>query len=135
MTGEYRWIMNVAAPYEDLNGDFAGFVGTCDDITERKRYESQLERQANYDDLTGLANRNLFQDRLSQVLIFARRKNRSLAVLFIDLDNFKNINDGLGHDAGDALLATRCWRWLPPVLSTTCAKATPWRARGATSLS
>lgn len=103
--GEYRWIMNVGAPYEDLNGDFAGFVGTCDDITERKRYESQLERQANYDDLTGLPNRNLLQDRLSQALIFARRKNRSLAVLFIDLDHFKNINDGLGHDAGDALLA------------------------------
>jgi len=77
---------------------------TVRDITERKHYESQLERQANYDALTGLANRNLFQDRLSQALISARRNDRGLAVLFIDLDNFKHINDSLGHDAGDLLL-------------------------------
>ena len=74
------------------------------DITERKRYESQLERQANYDELTGLANRNLVQDRLNQALAFSHRHDCGLAVIFIDLDHFKNINDGLGHDAGDLLL-------------------------------
>ena len=91
-------------PVFDKTGEFCGYRGVDRDITDRKRYESQIERQANYDELTGLANRNLFQDRLSQALVYAHRHESGLAVLFIDLDNFKHINDSLGHDSGDLLL-------------------------------
>jgi len=70
---------------------------------ERKRYQEQLEHQANYDALTGLPNRNLLLDRLKQA-VFAQRYVRSIAVVFIDLDHFKFVNDSLGHSAGDKLL-------------------------------
>lgn len=74
------------------------------DITERKQNEDQLEYLATHDELTGLANRALLQDRLDQSLRFAHRSGRILAVLLIDLDRFKIINDSLGHDFGDKLL-------------------------------
>jgi diguanylate cyclase (GGDEF)-like protein len=70
---------------------------------ERKRYQEELERQANYDGLTGLPNRNLLHDRLKQA-VFGQRHVRSIAVVFIDLDHFKFVNDSLGHNAGDKLL-------------------------------
>jgi len=70
---------------------------------ERKRYQEQLEHQANYDQLTGLPNRNLLLDRLKQA-VHSQRQVRSIAVVFIDLDHFKFINDSLGHTAGDVLL-------------------------------
>ena len=71
---------------------------------ERKRYQEQLEHQANYDVLTGLPNRNLLHDRLKRA-VFAQRDARPIAVVFIDLDHFKFINDSLGHTQGDKLLA------------------------------
>ena len=80
------------------------FVGVQHDITELKRYQDELEHQANHDALTGLANRNLLKDRLHQQLALAHRYKRSFSVAFIDLDNFKLINDSLGHDVGDRLL-------------------------------
>src|SRR3954471_5891750 len=70
---------------------------------ERKRYQEELERQANYDALTGLPNRHLLNDRLKQA-VFAQRNTRSIAVVFIDLDHFKVINDSLGHNFGDEVL-------------------------------
>ncbi len=70
---------------------------------ERKRYQEELERQANYDALTGLPNRHLFHDRLKQA-VFTQRNTRSIAVVFIDLDHFKVINDSLGHNFGDEVL-------------------------------
>ncbi len=70
---------------------------------ERKRYQEELERQANYDGLTGLPNRNLLHDRLKQA-VYGQRHVRSIAVVFIDLDHFKFVNDSLGHNAGDKLL-------------------------------
>src|SRR6185312_5433811 len=82
------------------------YEGTVEDITERKLYQARIEQQANYDTLTGLANRSLLQDRLEQALITAASYNTRLAVVFVDLDRFKFINDSLGHHIGDELLKT-----------------------------
>jgi diguanylate cyclase (GGDEF)-like protein/PAS domain S-box-containing protein len=85
------------------------------DITERKRYEKRLEHQSTHDDLTGLANRALLHDRLSQSLHYAHRSGRLVAVLLADLDRFKIINDSLGHDFGDQLLCAVAQRLLENV--------------------
>ena len=79
-------------------------IGTTQDITERKQAEKAIHRLAYYDCLTGLANRVLFKDRLSNALAYAERHHLHLAALFIDLDRFKVINDTLGHTVGDLLL-------------------------------
>ena len=81
-----------------------GVVVTAHDIEERKLFERQLEQQAFHDALTGLPNRALFHDRLDHALLRAGRKQSSVGLLFIDLDGFKLINDGLGHHVGDQLL-------------------------------
>jgi diguanylate cyclase (GGDEF)-like protein/PAS domain S-box-containing protein len=80
------------------------FVGVVHDVTETRRYQEQLERQANYDALTGLPNRHLLHERLAQLIAGAQRHERKVLVLFVDLDNFKLVNDSLGHVIGDKLL-------------------------------
>ncbi|HWA14379.1 MAG TPA: EAL domain-containing protein [Burkholderiales bacterium] len=102
--GTVFWNDLLIAPVRADNGEVTHFVGILNDITEIINYQQQLERQANYDGLTGLANRNLLQDRLRQGIAFAQRRARQLAVLFIDVDNFKLVNDSLGHEAGDRLI-------------------------------
>lgn len=80
------------------------YVSVFFDITERKRHEEQIRYQAYHDPLTSLPNRRLFHDRLTLALIQARREGEVLAVMFVDVDHFKQINDTLGHDIGDRLL-------------------------------
>ncbi len=82
----------------------AGYVANVRDITERKEFEALLAHRALHDPLTGLANRQLILDRVEQMLVRARRACEPVAALFIDLDNFKDANDSLGHEAGDKLL-------------------------------
>ena len=81
-----------------------GVVAIVRDITERKLSEQRIRHIAHHDDLTGLPNRSLIRDRLDQAILHAKRRERSVAVAFIDLDGFKLVNDGLGHNAGDELL-------------------------------
>ena len=75
-----------------------------EDITERKKYEEKIQQMAFYDSLTGLPNRKLFSDRLGIVLAQAKRNKKKVGIVMLDLDNFKDVNDTLGHDVGDTLL-------------------------------
>jgi diguanylate cyclase (GGDEF)-like protein/PAS domain S-box-containing protein len=93
-----------AAPVKDSQGNISGAVLVFHDVTEKKRAQQQIERQANYDDLTGLPNRRLFADRLEQAMKESHRSGLPLALLFLDLDLFKEVNDTLGHNMGDLLL-------------------------------
>lgn len=94
----------VITSIKDNNGQPKNYVGVFSDMSETKSNEEEIMRQAYYDSLTGLANRSLFMDRLREAVIRAGREKKGLAVFFLDLDNFKNVNDTLGHDVGDELL-------------------------------
>lgn len=91
-------------PLVDQDGHVIGVASLVDDVTERVMSEEMVWKQANYDMLTGLPNRNMFHDRLAQEMRKADRDKSPLALLLIDLDQFKEINDTLGHDTGDLLL-------------------------------
>ncbi|MBS3804213.1 MAG: EAL domain-containing protein [Oleiphilaceae bacterium] len=102
--GEQFWEQIIVTPIKDSDGAVSHYLILGEDIGIRKRYEQQLLRQANYDILTGLPNRMLALDRLKLALAHAQREKTMVAVMFLDLDNFKHINDTMGHDAGDSLL-------------------------------
>ncbi len=91
-------------PILNNQGDISFFAGILHDVSEIKKNEERLHRQAYYDPLTKLANRALGYDRLEQAIISAERQDTKIAVLFLDLDKFKQVNDTLGHDTGDLLL-------------------------------
>ncbi|MFT3806969.1 EAL domain-containing protein [Arenimonas sp.] len=94
----------------DAQGQRSHFVAVVNDITDKKRAEQELRYLANYDTLTGLPNRALLSERLGRAIVRARRQETRVAVLFLDLDRFKDINDSLGHAAGDRLLKAAATR-------------------------
>ena len=102
--GYVRWLLVDAVPIKDAFGRVREVVSSFTDVTDRKKAEHELERQALHDTLTGLPNRSLLLDRLEQALRTARRLATPLALLVMDLDRFKEINDTFGHRAGDLLI-------------------------------
>ena len=102
--GTLHWIAVSGVPVFDAQNVFRGYRGVGRDISERKQAEGQIERLAFFDVLTGLPNRRLLTDRLERSMLAAGRNGLHGALLFIDLDNFKDLNDTLGHDTGDRLL-------------------------------
>ena len=99
-----EWL-SISAVY-DHKGAVTHYVGIFSDITVRKQAEERMVHLAHYDALTDLPNRVLLMDRLNQLTKAAQRRKSKVAVVFIDLDRFKEVNDSLGHDAGDLLLQT-----------------------------
>ena len=102
--GEVKWISEKSQAIRDDSGNVVMLEGIVDDITDRKRSEERLAFLAQYDVLTGLPNRALFYDRLRQAIVRAKREQNMVGLLFLDLDRFKQINDSLGHAAGDRVL-------------------------------
>lgn len=102
--GTQRWLETHATPLRNGNGEIIALLGITRDITERKQSDQLIWKQANFDLLTALPNRFMFYDRLDQEIKKAYRDSELLALFFIDLDRFKEVNDTLGHQLGDLLL-------------------------------
>ena len=103
-SGEYYPLWMTINAVKKKNGHISHYIAICSDISVQKQREEYISHLAQHDVLTGLPNRDLLVDRLRQAIINAKRHKQMIAVLFIDLDHFKNINDTLGHEAGDQLL-------------------------------
>ncbi len=104
--GTMFWVELSMSPVANEAGEATHFVTILNDVTERQLYQEELEHQAYHDALTGLANRNLLPDRIRQSILHAHRSNQTVAVLLLDLDHFKLVNDSLGHAVGDSLLVS-----------------------------
>ncbi|MBL4796847.1 MAG: EAL domain-containing protein [Oleispira sp.] len=102
--GSISWVYIQATSLHSNNGQLIGFLGSLSDISELKKAQIQMENLAFYDPLTGLSNRRLFKNRLDNAVKSVQRTDTSIALLFLDLDQFKRVNDSLGHDVGDSLL-------------------------------
>jgi diguanylate cyclase (GGDEF)-like protein/PAS domain S-box-containing protein len=112
--GTKKWVLMNRRAVRNTEGNIALHEGTVEDISDRKAAEERVQYLAYYDELTGLPNRALLQDRLAKALASARRRKDKVALLFLDVDGFKIINDSLGHSVGDLLLqdvAERLKRW------------------------
>jgi diguanylate cyclase (GGDEF)-like protein/PAS domain S-box-containing protein len=118
--GEWKWVLSRGRVTErdPHTGRAVRMVGTNVDITDRKRIEEAVQSVWRTDPLTGLANRGLLDDRLKTGLARARRSGGAVALLYLDIDHFKQVNDSLGHSAGDALLKAVATRLLSCVRST-----------------
>ena len=109
--GSWKWFLTRGLVISrDEHGKPLRMIGTHTDITNRKHSEALIWQQANYDGLTGLPNREMLRDRLEQDIKKCKRDGQSVAVMFIDLDHFKEVNDTLGHDHGDLLLVEAAHR-------------------------
>ncbi len=105
VNGEKKYILERGVPLmDDARGAMLAICGTSVDVTESKRHEEYITHLALHDTLTGIANRQLFMDRFTRAVTATERSGLSVALLFIDLDSFKQINDQIGHEAGDAVL-------------------------------
>jgi len=124
--GPNRYVLECVGSNLTADPAVQGLALNLRDISERKALEEQLRQLAFHDSLTLLANRNLFRDRVQHALTLASRGGHSVAVMFLDLDNFKNINDSLGHDAGDRLLQAAAQR----IVQTTRSSDTVARLGG-----
>ncbi len=102
--GSEIFVRQTITPIQDATGEVTHFVAILEDISAEREAEARIEYMAHYDSLTDLPNRALFMDRLSQTLSLAKRGNHPAALMFLDLDRFKSVNDTLGHHAGDRLL-------------------------------
>jgi diguanylate cyclase (GGDEF)-like protein/PAS domain S-box-containing protein len=103
--GSMFWNELFISPISDISRrDVTHFVSVVNDISDRMQYQTALEHQATHDSLTGLSNRSLLNDRIAHAIGHAKRANLLVAVLLLDLDHFKNVNDAYGHSTGDALL-------------------------------
>jgi GGDEF domain-containing protein len=108
--GSLLWLSVSWVPISNQRGDFIGFRTSGRDITERKKSEEKIRELAFYDTLTRLPNRALLLDRLRQSMLASRENKVCGALMFIDLDHFKTLNDTLGHDKGDLLLRQVAYR-------------------------
>lgn len=108
--GSWRWHSANALPLHDDAGRVVAFEGNAKDVTEHKQVEDRVRQLAFYDALTGLPNRRMLVDRLRQTMAASKRRGLHAALLFLDLDNFKALNDTHGHGAGDLLLVTAAQR-------------------------
>jgi diguanylate cyclase (GGDEF)-like protein/PAS domain S-box-containing protein len=110
--GDHIWISENARAVQDEAGNLLFYEGTVEDVTETKLNQEKLEHLANHDPVTGLPNRLLMNDRLRQMMLSAQRSKSIVAVVLVDLDHFKLINDTFGHNRGDQLLQTMSHRML-----------------------
>jgi diguanylate cyclase (GGDEF)-like protein/PAS domain S-box-containing protein len=102
--GHETWALTTKVPLKNREGKVIGTMGIAHNITHRKQAEQQIQHMALHDSLTGLPNRTLLEDRLGQAIALAQRVHKHVAVLLLDLDRFKNVNDSFGHSVGDRLL-------------------------------
>lgn len=115
--GIYPEWLSIAA-VRDEHGEVTHYIGVFTDISERKQNEARIHHLAHHDVLTGLPNRLLLEDRISQAMLKSRRSSKPMGLVFVDLDRFKNINDTLGHEVGDQLLVQAAQRGLSVLRDT-----------------
>ncbi len=116
--GELFWEKVAIFPIKDVDGRITHFIEEKEDVSRQREYEERLLHQANFDSLTELPNRILIFDRLQQALENAKRRGETVAVLFVDLDNFTAVNDTLGHDQGEKVIVEMARRLKPLVRKT-----------------